>query len=303
MKTKIGIIGAGHVGSHVASSLVTQGLCDEIVLLDLEKEKAHRSAQDIADSLAYMPLPVTINAGEYCDLADADIVVISACGTYFESDRLLELQDTAAQIKAIAPQLVQSGFAGIVLSISNPCDVIAQYIAQLTNFNVIGTGTALDSARLQKNVADQLNVSLHSVNVYAMGEHGDSQIAAFHAATVAGQPLLPLLSQQQLSKAHQDTVTAGWDIVQGKGCTEFGIGAACARLIKAIVHDEKAVLPCSTLLQGEYGQSGVYASVPCIVGAGGVEKTIEIPLSETEKAAFIKSCQILHEHVKKVGDA
>ena len=141
--TKIGIIGAGHVGSHVASSLMTQGLCDEIVLLDTDEGKARRHADDIADSVAYMPLPAKIYAGGYEALADADIVVLSACSTIFEQDRLLELDATVKVIAEIAPQLTASGFSGIVVSISNPCDVIAQYFARITGLNVVGTGTAL----------------------------------------------------------------------------------------------------------------------------------------------------------------
>ena len=185
--TKIGIIGAGHVGSHVASSLMTQGLCDEIVLLDTDEGKARRHADDIADSVAYMPLPAKIYAGGYEALADADIVVLSACSTIFEQDRLLELDATVKVIAEIAPQLTASGFSGIVVSISNPCDVIAQYFARITGLNVVGTGTALDSARLRRRLAAMLGVSPHSVCAYELGEHGDSQIAAFSAATVCGK--------------------------------------------------------------------------------------------------------------------
>ena len=169
--TKIGIIGAGHVGSHVASSLMTQGLCDEIVLLDTDEGKARRHADDIADSVAYMPLPAKIYAGGYEALADADIVVLSACSTIFEQDRLLELDATVKVIAEIAPQLTASGFSGIVVSISNPCDVIAQYFARITGLNVVGTGTALDSARLRRRLAAMLGVSPHSVCAYELGEH------------------------------------------------------------------------------------------------------------------------------------
>ena len=262
--TKIGIIGAGHVGSHVASSLMTQGLCDEIVLLDTDEGKARRHADDIADSVAYMPLPAKIYAGGYEALADADIVVLSACSTIFEQDRLLELGATVKVIAEIAPQLTASGFSGIVVSISNPCDVIAQYFARITGLSVVGTGTALDSARLRRRLAALLGVSPHSVCAYELGEHGDSQIAAFSAATVCGKPLTDWMEEQPDTRGQADlygawrsTVAAGWDIVQGKGCTEFGIGAAAAAVIKAILHDEKAVLPCSTLLDGPYGQHGV----------------------------------------------
>ena len=279
--TKIGIIGAGHVGSHVASSLMTQGLCDEIVLLDTDEGKARRHADDIADSVAYMPLPAKIYAGGYEALADADIVVLSACSTIFEQDRLLELDATVK--------------------------VIAQYFARITGLNVVGTGTALDSARLRRRLAAMLGVSPHSVCAYELGEHGDSQIAAFSAATVCGKPLTDWMAEQPDTRGQADlygawrsTVAAGWDIVQGKGCTEFGIGAAAAAVIKAILHDEKAVLPCSTLLDGPYGQHGVYASVPCILGAAGVEEVIELTLSRDEAEGFAKSCAIIREHCEKL---
>ena len=196
---------------------------------------------------------------------------------------------------------------GIVVSISNPCDVIAQYFARITGLNVVGTGTALDSARLCRRLAAMLGVSPHSVCAYELGEHGDSQIAAFSAATVCGKPLTDWMAEQPDTRGQADlygawrsTVAAGWDIVQGKGCTEFGIGAAAAAVIKAILHDEKAVLPCSTLLDGPYGQHGVYASVPCILGAAGVEEVIELTLSRGEAEGFAKSCAIIREHCEKL---
>ena len=208
--TKIGIIGAGHVGSHVASSLMTQGLCDEIVLLDTDEGKARRHADDIADSVAYMPLPAKIYAGGYEALADADIVVLSACSTIFEQDRLLELDATVKVIAEIAPQLTASGFSGIVVSISNPCDVIAQYFARITGLNVVGTGTALDSARLCRRLAAMLGVSPHSVCAYELGEHGDSQIAAFSAATVCGKPLTDWMAEQPDTRGQADPGALPW---------------------------------------------------------------------------------------------
>lgn len=160
------------------------------------RARARRHADDIADSVAYMPLPAKIYAGGYEALADADIVVLSACSTIFEQDRLLELNATVTVIAEIAPQLTASGFLGIVVSISNPCDVIAQYFARITGLNVVGTGTALDSARLRRRLAAMLGVSPHSVCAYELGEHGDSQIAAFSAATVCGKPLTDWMAEQ-----------------------------------------------------------------------------------------------------------
>ncbi len=300
--TKVGILGAGHVGSHVAYSLAAQGICDQIVLLDIDGQKASSQAEDIADAVPSLLHPLQVTAGGYDDIADADVVVLAACGSAVEQDRLQELEATWAVAEAIAPQLVACGFCGIVVSISNPCDIIAQRFAQRTGLQVIGTGTALDSARLRRRLAQWLGVAPHSVCAYMLGEHGDSQVAALHAASVAGIPLFLWLEQhglprQALAPLLEQTVYAGWHVLQGKGCTEFGIGGAAAALIRAILRDEKAVLPCSTLLQGQYGQQGVYASTPCRIGAQGVETILELPLSPQEQQALDQSCAILRKHL------
>ena len=299
--TKVGILGAGHVGSHVAYSLAAQGICDQIVLLDIDGQKASSQAEDIADAVPSLLHPVQVTAGGYDDIADADVVVLAACGSAVEQDRLQELEATWAVAEAIAPQLVACGFCGIVVSISNPCDIIAQRFAQRTGLQVIGTGTALDSARLRRRLAQWLGVAPHSVCAYMLGEHGDSQVAALHAASVAGIPLFLWLEhglpRQALAPLLEQTVYAGWHVLQGKGCTEFGIGGAAAALIRAILRDEKAVLPCSTRLQGQYGQQGVYASTPCRIGAQGVEAVLELPLSPQEQQALDQSCAILRKHL------
>lgn len=304
--TKIGIIGAGNVGSHVASSLITQGLCNSLVLLDIDVQKALGHAQDLADSIPYMPLPTRVFAGGYEDLADADIVVLAACGTALDADRLKELDANMAIVQEIAGRLAGCGFGGIVLSITNPCDVVAQVFAQRSGLRVIGTGTALDSARLRRRLAALLGVAPQSVIAYMLGEHGDSQMAALSAATVAGLPLNAWLAQHpqqcplpQLVELQRETRESGWQIVLGKGCTEFGIAAAAARIIRAILQDEKALLPCSTLLTGQYGQAGMYASTLCQIGAGGVEDVLQLPLSPSEQAALAQSCQTIAQHVAR----
>lgn len=297
---KAAIIGTGHVGSHAASSFLTTGLFESIVLVDIDEKKAWGHATDLGDMLPWLPQRTRIYAGGYDQLADADIAVVSACGTYFTEDRLRELDDTLAVMDDITGKLAASGFAGIVLSISNPCDLVAQYLAARTGLRVIGTGTMLDSARLRRRLAQALDVAAGSVQAYCVGEHGDSQVPIFSTATVGGLPLAgyPGADSLDLDAIGRATTSAGWDIVLGKGCTEFGIGAATAVLAQAIVRDEKRILPCSTLLRGEYGVEGVYASVPCVIGKDGVEQVLTLPLSDAELAAFRASCDRLKAHVR-----
>ncbi|MDL2319146.1 L-lactate dehydrogenase, partial [Eubacteriales bacterium OttesenSCG-928-A19] len=299
--SKAAIIGAGHVGSHVAASFCFQQVVDEIVLIDIDEKKAWAHATDLSDMGANLPRAARVYAGGYGDIADADLVIISACAKFFDEDRLRELDDTIAVMDDIVEKLAPSGFAGIVLSISNPCDIVAQYIAQRTGLNVIGTGTMLDSARLRCRLADVLGVAPASVQAYCLGEHGDSQVLLLSGAMVGGQPLALFAGPERaedIEKAARDTVTAGWDIVLGKGCTEFGIGAATAELARAILHDEGKVLPCSTMLRGAYGVEGVYASVPCLIGREGVKGVVEAPLNAEERAAFARSCEVLRAHVR-----
>lgn len=299
-KAKAAIIGTGHVGSHVASHFMTGQVVDTLILIDIDEKKAAGHAADLSDTLAYLPGDIAVRAGGYGDIADADLLIISACGNYFTEDRLRELDDTLAVMDDILSRLASSGFGGIVLSISNPCDLVAQYVAARSGLRVIGTGTMLDSARFRVHLARALGVAPHSVQAHCLGEHGDSQVPVFSGATVGGIPLAAYPGGDAIDRAAitRATVGAGWDIVLDKGCTEFGIGAATAALARAILHDEQRILPCSTLLRGEYGVEGVFASLPCVVGRNGVAQVLTPPLDDAERAAFIASCERLLMHAR-----
>lgn len=302
----VGIIGAGHVGSHVAMSLVIQGICRRVVLIDTDEKKARAQADDLMDGLSHLPLPVEIRAGGYEDLKEAQVVVMAACGAAIEEDRLRELSDTLEVAAEVAPQLKKCGFQGVVVSISNPYDVIAQKMWEMTGLRVVGTGTALDSARLSRRVAALLGVAPANVCAYMLGEHGDSQVAALSQVTVSGQPLERWMEQhpgkvekKDLERAAKETVETGWQIVLGKGSTEFGVASAAAVITRAILRDEKRVMPCSALLKGQYGQEGVFASTLCVIGRDGAEEVWQLPLSEEEKAAMTHSCETIRRFVKK----
>ena len=295
-KEKIGVIGAGHVGSHVASALSLGGLCDEIVLVDCDADKARAQAIDLADAAVCFPRPVAIAAGGYDKLADAALVVMAACDGILEEDRLLELDNTVRVAQQILPRLKDSGFCGVVVSITNPCDIIAQYLAAGTGLTVIGTGTALDSARLRLRIAQAAGVAPASVEAYCLGEHGDSQVAALSSAVIGGRPV-----QELCSEAARCTISAGWEIAAPKGSTEFGIGSVAAALCAAILRDERRVIPCSAMLNGEYGERGVYASLPRVIGAAGVLRTLTPELNPAERESFARSCAVLRANCRRIG--
>lgn len=297
---KIAVIGAGHVGTHVASECVRQGLCWELVLIDIDREKARGHATDLQDAVAYAPRDVHVYEGGYDAAKDADIAVMAACDNGYENaDRLKELPSALKVASDVADGLTGCGFRGIVVSISNPCDLIAQALARRTGLTVVGTGTVLDSGRFRVRLARALGADVASVQGYCLGEHGDSQVPALSTVTVNGVPLkdVPEARGIDLASIRINTVTAGWDIVLQKGLTEFGIGAAAARLIRAIRADEGAILPCSVFLDGPYGAKGVYASVPCMVGRSGARPLPEFDLTMEEREALMNSFETLKKNL------
>lgn len=298
---KIGVIGAGHVGSHVANALLLFGVCDEIVLLDTDSEKALAQAMDLADTAVCLPRRTAVKVGCYADLADADLVVFCAFSGTLEADRLAELQNTAAIARQVGTDLVRCGFGGLIVSITNPCDIIAQLMQAVTGLTVIGTGTALDSARLRQRIAQQAGVAACEVDAFVIGEHGDSQVPVLSSATIGGRPVGEFCTDAALAQAALDTVSAGWDIAKRKGSTEFGIGAVAATICRAILRDERQVYPCSAMLQGEEGQQGIFASLPRVLGAEGVLRTAMPELNCTEAQSFARSCAILRERCGHAG--
>ena len=303
MKTKIAIVGVGHVGSHVASMLISRQLCDELVLIDKDTKKAIGHAWDLTDTTAYQGHACKIKAGDYSDIKDASILFFCACGGYFNENRLEELDESMEIVDEVAPQIEKSGFHGIVISITNPCDLVAYYLQTKLSATVIGSGTILDSGRFRTYIADALDVDVKSVDAYCFGEHGDSQVPIWSQVRIGGKALLAAL--QELGKEEcfsftdieEKTIFAGAKIAGAKGCTEFGIGLAASELAGAILHDEMRVLPCSTLLKGEYGEEGLYASVPCLVGDGGVKQVWSLKLNEEESRRFHNSCSIMKRYI------
>lgn len=306
---KVAIIGAGHVGSHAAYALASQGLAEQIIFIDIDEKKAKAQALDIYDSTAYLPHHVNVKAGNYLDATDADLMIIAA-GPLPDMNKGQTRMDTLAQTIAIVKNIVGNikkyGFNGIILSISNPADVVAHYVQKQLNYppsRIISTSTTLDSARLRRAISEATGIDQKSIYAYALGEHGESQMVPWSTVTIACKPILELIKEKpekygslDLKAIAAEGKAGGWHILGGKGSTEFGIGASIAEVTRAIFADEKRVLPVSVLLNGEYGQYDVYASVPTVLGINGVEEIIELNLTSEEKEEFNASCKEMKEN-------
>lgn len=304
---KVVIVGAGHVGSHVGYALISQSLADEIVYIDSDRAKAVAQALDLTDATNYLPVRTKVTAGDYSDAADAQIMIIAAGPLPSGSQtRMDTLGQTIEILKEVTASIKKSGFDGIIVNISNPADVITHYIQHTLNWvpeRIFSTSTTLDSARLRRAIAQETGIDQKSITAYALGEHGESQMVAWSAVTIAGKPLSQWRDEypDTFGKLDLDALAdagreGGWTILRGKGCTEFGIGASAAEVVRAIFYNENRVLSVSVLLNGQYGQHDVYASVPAIVGRDGIAHIIELHLTPEEQEKFDASCQTMSDN-------
>ena len=296
---KVVIIGAGHVGSHCAYALASSGICEDIVLVDLLEDKAMAQALDIADSVSFMTHTVTVRSGSYEECRDADLVVVAIGESRLPGQTRLDLLGRSVELlKGLVQELKPLCISCPVVTITNPADIVADYLRkslELERWHCFGTGTLLDTARLVRAISQAAGVDRRSVTAFSMGEHGDSSMIPFSAVTVGGVPFKKTgISEKEILK---QTRRAGMDIIEGKGSTEFGIGRALAGLAACILRDEKRILPVSVLLDGEYAQYGVHCGVPCLIGRNGIEKIIELDLTQEEQKQLHASCQVIKKHI------
>ncbi|HHV33017.1 L-lactate dehydrogenase [Caproiciproducens sp. LBM24188] len=310
-KSRVVIVGAGAVGSSTAFSLVTQGVCDEVVLTDIRQEKAVGEAMDLRHGIEYLNRNVEVRAGSYEDCANADIVVITASAPYVQGQNRLDMLEASAKIvKNMVEPIMKTGFDGIFIVISNPVDVISYYIWKLSGLpknQVIGTGTALDTARLKCLIANKVGVDPRSVHCTVMGEHGDSQMVPWSRVTIGGKDFFNIIedNRQRLAGIDLDamvheTAAAGWEILQRKGNTSYGIATTAVGIIKAVLQNENKVIPVSTLLDGEYGEKGVFAGVPAILNRSGVKEVVEVRMTPEELARFKQSVAVIRKFSEKL---
>ena len=312
-RNKVVIVGAGLVGSSSAFSILTQGICDEIVIVDINKEKARGEVMDLCHGIEYLNRNVKVSVGDYQDCGDADFVVITAGAPPKPGQSRLDTLELSAKIaKSIVEPVMKSGFEGHFIVVSNPVDIIAYYVYKISGLpknQVIGTGTAMDSARLKHFIGELIKVDPRSVQGYTMGEHGDSQMCPWSNVTIGGKSIFDILEDNpeyqniNLDDIVKKVAGVGFDILNIKGTTCYGIATTVAGVIKAILHDENKIIPVSTLLEGEFGEEDVYAGVPCILNRSGVEDIVEVHLTKEETYKFKKSVGVIRENINKLREA
>lgn len=294
---RVAIIGAGHVGATAAYALMLRALFREIVLIDNNPALAAAEAADIADA-GGLARPAIVRAGDYQDAASARIVVLTAgAATHGDESRLSVAGRSADIVRQCVDQMMAAGFDGIILVAANPVDVmamIAREASGLPHGRVIGTGTLLDSNRLRTLLARQLGIAPSSIDAMILGEHGDTSFAALSIAKVGGIPIDGFATDGTALEAaslNGQVRQAAYRILEGKGYTSFGIGTAIVRICEAIVRNEHVILPISTHLTGQFGVNDLYLSLPCVLGAGGVERVLAPDLNGAEIAAFRQSTE------------
>ena len=301
---KIALIGTGMVGMSYAYAMLNQNVCDELVLIDINKDRAVGEAMDLNHGLAFSGSNMKIYAGSYRDCRDADIVTICAGVAQKPGESRLDLlRRNTVVFQSIIEPVTASGFNGIFLVATNPVDIMTRITCTLSGFNprrVLGTGTALDTARLRYLVGDYVSVDPRTVHAYVMGEHGDTEFVPWSQAMIATKSVTELCEESRgeycsadLENISEEVRTAAYKIIEAKNATYYGIGMALTRITKAILGNEHSVLTVSAMLRGEYGQSGVFVGVPCIINQNGIQRVLPLKLNEEELHQMQMSCQTL----------
>ncbi len=308
---KVVLVGAGFVGMSMAYSILNQGGVDELVLIDVVKDKAIGEEMDLSHCLPYAPQKMVIKAGDYSECKDASIVVITAGLSQKPGQSRLELAVANAKIvKEITENVKASGFEGIYIVASNPVDLMTYVVAQVSGApksKVFGSGTVLDTARLRYLIADYLGISSKNVHAYILGEHGDSSLVPWEHCYVGCKKMIDIMKDNNhpmddLKKIHDGVWKAAYEIIEKKKATYYGIGMALTRLVKAVLNDENSILTISSYLDHEYGQNGIYIGVPAIINKDGVKELLELKLNKEDQDKFNHSCEIMKENIKNEID-
>lgn len=302
---KVAVIGCGFVGATSAFSLIQTGLFSEMVLIDANAKKAEGEAMDLSHGSAYLT-PMNIYAGTYDDIVDAGIIVITAGANQKPDETRLDLVKKNVQIfKSIIPEIKKRNCEGILLIVSNPVDILTEVALKLSGFpsnRVIGSGTVLDTARLKYVLGKHLQVYPRDIHAYIIGEHGDSELVVWSGAQVAGIHINHFCElrghfnhEEAMERLAQEVRDSAYEIIERKGATYYGVAVAVKRIATAIVKDEHAVLPVSSLMQGEFGLNDLCLSIPTVIGQNGVEKVVDIYLNNDENDKLQSSARALKE--------
>ena len=308
---KAAIVGCGFVGASIAFRFLQQGLFSHLVLLDANQEKAEWEAMDLSDGLPYGSA-MEITAGSYDDIADCALVVITAGANQKPGESRLDLIGrNIAILRSIIGEITAREFGGILLIVSNPVDVLSYAAWKMSGYpreRVIGSGTVLDTGRLKQLLGEELRVDSRNIHAFIIGEHGDSELAVWSEANVSGLALEDFcrirgqaLRPGDMDRLYREVRDSAYEIIRRKGVTCYGIAMAVGRIASCIVKDEHAVLPISVALDGQYGLNGVALSLPSLVGRGGLEEILEIPLSPEEQHALDVSARQMLEAIAALG--
>lgn len=304
------MIGCGFVGSAAVFSLMESGLFTEIVLIDVDHTKAEGEAMDISHGIPFGK-PMKIYAGTYDDIVGAEIIIITAGANQKPGETRLDLvHKNVAIYKHIIPEIARRNFQGILLIVSNPVDIltyVAMKLSGLPENHVIGSGTVLDTARLKYQTGELLGVDSRSVHAFIIGEHGDSEIAAWSSANISGIPIDDFCEMRghyshdkEMDIIGDKVKNSAYEIIKRKQATYYGIAVSIRRICEVILRDEKSILPVSNIMHGEYGIEDIALSFPAIVGKNGIETKVPISLDEDEVSALIKSSKLLKDIMKSV---
>ncbi|MDQ2997388.1 MAG: L-lactate dehydrogenase [Chloroflexota bacterium] len=307
---KVGLVGTGMVGSSFAYALMQRGLANELVLIDQDHARAEGEAMDLNHGLPFVR-PMRIAAGDYAQLAGCEVVVITAGANQRPGETRLDLlQRNAAVFRAIVPQVVAANPDGLIVIATNPVDILTQIsieIAGLPPGRVIGSGTILDTARFRYLLGEHYGVDSRSVHAYIIGEHGDSELALWSLANIAGANLRDFAAANgrsydpdAMSTIFEQTRTAAYEIIKRKHATYYAIGLGLLTIVEAILRDQHTVLTVSSPINGSYGVDGISLSLPTIVGRQGIEGVLALPLSDAELEAFQRSAQLLKERLAQL---
>jgi len=305
---KITVIGAGFVGSTTAYTLMISGLVSEIVLIDINKDKAEGEVMDMNHGMPFVK-PVKIYNGDYSDCKGSDIVIITAGANQKEGETRIDLvQKNTAIFKNIIGEITKYNKDCILLVVTNPVDILTYVTYKISGFpknKVIGSGTVLDSARFRYLLGDHTGVDPRNVHAYILGEHGDTEVATWSLANIAGIPMDKYCDEchgckDSLSRKeiYENVKNAAYDIIKKKGATYYAVALAVRRIVEAIVRDENSILTVSSLLEGQYGIEDVCLSVPTIVNSNGIERILNVELSDKENQLLKNSANALKEVIK-----
>lgn len=307
---RVALIGTGFVGSSYAFALLNQGITEELVLIDLNKEKAEGDAMDLNHGLPFSPSRTKIWFGSYQDCSEADLVVITAGANQKPGETRLDLVEKNTKIfKGIVEEIMASGFDGIFLVATNPVDILTYAVWKFSGLpkeRVIGSGTILDTARFRFLLGDYFDVDTRNVHAYIIGEHGDTELPVWSHADIAGTSISEWsknkagYKQSDLDQIFLNVRDAAYHIIERKGATYYGIAMGLVRLTKAILENENSVLTVSAYLDGEYGQNDIFIGVPAVVNREGIRQVVELKLDDEEQGKFVNSVNVLKQTMEPV---